>query len=58
MLEYLAYALFGVGMVGCIFYVMRALETEDAKSPSDQGQSHKAARPAVWRKLWQRSPQN
>jgi hypothetical protein len=32
MLEYLAYALFGIVMIGCIFYVMRALETEEAKS--------------------------
>ena len=28
MLEYLAYALFGVLMIGCLGYVMRSLETE------------------------------
>jgi hypothetical protein len=32
MLEYLAYALFGVVMIGCILYVMRALETEEPKN--------------------------
>jgi hypothetical protein len=28
MLEYLAYALFGVVMIGCLGYVMSSLETE------------------------------
>jgi hypothetical protein len=32
MLQYLAYALFGVVMIGCLLYVMSALETEEAKS--------------------------
>jgi hypothetical protein len=29
MLEYLGYAFFAVVMIGCLVYVMRALETED-----------------------------
>jgi hypothetical protein len=33
MLEYVAYALFVVLMIGCLVYVMRSLETED--SPPD-----------------------
>jgi len=32
MLEYLAYALFGVVMVGCLLCVMDSLETEEATS--------------------------
>jgi hypothetical protein len=28
--EYLAYGLFVVGMIGCLGYVMRSLETEEA----------------------------
>jgi hypothetical protein len=30
MLEYLAYALFVALMIGCLGYVMRSLETEEA----------------------------
>jgi hypothetical protein len=33
MLEYLAYALFVVVMIGCLHYVMRSLETE--RTPRD-----------------------
>jgi hypothetical protein len=29
MLEYLAYALFGVVMIGCLVYIINALETEE-----------------------------
>jgi hypothetical protein len=36
MLEYLAYALFVVLVIGCLGYVMRSLETEEA--PPDQKQ--------------------
>jgi hypothetical protein len=28
--EYLAYGLFVIGMIGCLGYVMRSLETEEA----------------------------
>jgi hypothetical protein len=33
MLEYLGYALFGVLMIGCLAYVMNALETDEAPNP-------------------------
>jgi hypothetical protein len=32
MLVYLAYALFGVVMIGCLVYIMNALDTEDPQS--------------------------
>ena len=32
MLEYLAYAFFGIVMIGCLLYVMGSLETEEATS--------------------------
>ena len=33
MLEYVAYALFGLVMTGCLLYVTMSLETEDPPSP-------------------------
>ncbi len=33
MLEYLGYALFGVLMIGCLLYIMKALETDEPPSP-------------------------
>ena len=36
MLEYLAYALFIVLMVGCLGYVMRSLETEETPPEKKQ----------------------
>jgi hypothetical protein len=30
MLEYVAYALFAVTMIGCLYYVVSSLETEEA----------------------------
>jgi hypothetical protein len=32
MLEYLGYALFGVVMIGCLLYIMNALETDEPPS--------------------------
>jgi hypothetical protein len=32
LLQYLAYALFGVVMIGCLLYVMSAMETEEPES--------------------------
>jgi hypothetical protein len=36
MLEYIAYALFVVLMIGCLSYVMRSLETEEAPPDGKQ----------------------
>ena len=33
MLEYLGYALFGAAMIGCLLYIMNALETDEPSSP-------------------------
>jgi hypothetical protein len=33
MLEYLGYALFGVVMIGCLLYIMNALETDEPPTP-------------------------
>ena len=33
MLGYLGYALFGVLMIGCLVYIMNALETDEAPNP-------------------------
>jgi len=39
-LEYLGYAVFGVLMIGCLAYVMSALETEEAPSPKPPHTKH------------------
>ena len=36
MLEYLAYALFAVLMIGCLHYVILSLETEEAPPDNKQ----------------------
>jgi hypothetical protein len=39
MLEYLGYALFGVVMIGCLIYIMNALETDEpvrSKRPAEE----------------------
>ena len=35
--EYLGYAAFGVLMIGCLAYIMSALETEEAPPPRRHG---------------------
>jgi hypothetical protein len=35
MLVYVAYALFGVLMVGCLVYIMHAFDTDDPSKPNE-----------------------